>query len=423
MPDGRIEVARVPVTVNRDVDILFVIDDSPGMLGLQTDLKAALPAFVDELAKAEGGLPDLHIGVVTSDVGTMGELDPQPGPSIGSGPGACVGMGKGGDLQTGGTNLLTGTFLSDLQNADGSRARNYRGTLVDTLTTMASVGTHGCGFEQHAAAAKRALAGNPANAGFLRPSANLAVIALADEDDCSIAHSALMSPDTTTLGPLQSFRCTRFGVTCDEGGQTADDMNTPGTKTGCHSNPEPDLVMPIGSYAKFFAGLKQDQRAGVSFAAIVGLPLTVQVELRTPPGGGAAIPALAATCTFDGGGEAADPGVRLAELATSFGPRGLVANACQADLSSPMQAIARQVRSLATDRCLLRDIALPADCVVSDLHDGFERLLPPCGATANGDCYQLVSDPAHCSGQHLELVVNRSAAPSPDTEYSVRCKV
>ena len=41
---------------------------------------------------------------------------------------------------------------------------------------LASVGASGCGFEQHLEAVHRALADNPANAGFLRDDANLAVI-------------------------------------------------------------------------------------------------------------------------------------------------------------------------------------------------------------------------------------------------------
>ena len=87
--DGRTEVARVPVTVNRDVDILFVIGDSPSMLDKQTNLKNNVPNFINVLNSIEGGLPNIHLGVVSTDLGTKGADDATAGPGIGSGPGSC----------------------------------------------------------------------------------------------------------------------------------------------------------------------------------------------------------------------------------------------------------------------------------------------------------------------------------------------
>src|SRR5262249_43653060 len=152
---------------------------------------------------------------------------------------------------------------------------------------------------------------NMVNVGFLRPNANLAIIMLTDEDDCSMSHSTLLSSDTT-LGPLQSFRCTRFGVTCDGGGRTPDEMNLTDTKTGCHSNETSAYLKDIGSYATFFLGLKSNPNM-IAFSAIAGPTTPVQVLLRTPPGGGAAIPALEHSCTYNGasGTEVADPAVRV----------------------------------------------------------------------------------------------------------------
>ena len=60
---------------------------------------------------------------------------------------------------------------------------------------LALVGASGCGFEQHLSAMSRAFA-NPANASFLRAGANLAVVIVADEDDCSILDPDLLEiPD------------------------------------------------------------------------------------------------------------------------------------------------------------------------------------------------------------------------------------
>src|SRR6187397_1802808 len=62
---GRVEYKDIPVTVNRDIDILFVIDDSPSMLDKQTNLKNNFPNFINVLDTIEGGLPNVHIGVAS----------------------------------------------------------------------------------------------------------------------------------------------------------------------------------------------------------------------------------------------------------------------------------------------------------------------------------------------------------------------
>lgn len=356
---AREQVALVPVTENRDLDVLFVIDNSTAFLDSQSALAAAFPAFIDELSQ-RSGLPSLHLGVITSDVGTLGALDTQPGPDIGNGPGSCAGTGDAGALQTQGSTLLTGAFISDLANTDGTRTRNYAASLADVFSAIARVGSAGCGFEQHLHATRLALDGNPANAGFLRPGAGLALIIFADEDDCSFAHSTFVGDDPT-LGPLTSFRCAQFGVRCDEGGTTIDDLAMPGVKTGCSSNEDSPQIVPLGDYAAFLRGLKADPRT-VSVSTISGDATPFEVIASTPPDGGTPQPRLANLCTaFD----AIAPGVRLSQLPRMF-ERGHHESICTTDLAAPLAAIARQLRGLAGDACLTREIALPADCEVFD---------------------------------------------------------
>src|SRR5262245_36663849 len=91
---GRVEFKDIPVTVNRDIDILFIIDNSPSMLDKQTNLKNNFPNFINVLNTIQGGLPNVHLGVVTSDLGSKGADDATAGPGIGSGPGACNGTGQ-----------------------------------------------------------------------------------------------------------------------------------------------------------------------------------------------------------------------------------------------------------------------------------------------------------------------------------------
>jgi hypothetical protein len=423
--DGRAEVARVPVTVNRDVDILFVIDDSPSMLDKQTNLKNNFPNFINVLNTIEGGLPNIHLGVVSTDLGTKGADDAVAGPGIGSGPGSCSGNGKSGNLQTNNTTVITGAFISDIKNTDGTRTMNYTGTLANAFSSIASLGAAGCGFEQPLEAAKRALNNNPANAGFLRANASLSIIMLTDEDDCSLSHSTLLGADTATLGPLQSFRCTRFGVTCDVGGKTADEMNTVGTKEQCHSNEQSAYLTAIGTYVPFFKGLKTDPNM-IEVSAIAGALSPFDVELRTPPGGGTSIPALAHSCTYNGanGPEVADPATRIGHFVNQFA-RHSFASTCTADLSGPLIEAALKVRGLVGDPCLNAVIAQPADCVVTEEVGAMKTTLPACNngaSSTNKPCYELVDNPTSCAGT-LMLTVQRNAAPNPSAVVVARCKV
>ncbi|MCX5747347.1 MAG: hypothetical protein NT062_33190 [Proteobacteria bacterium] len=260
---GLHEVTSLRAIPNRALDILFVVDDSPSMQDEQASLATNFPHMMDVLGELDGGLPDVHIGVITSDLGTSG------GPAIGSGPGSCAGFGDAGALQ--------GGFLSDVV-VDGVRVRSYSGELRDAFTQLALVGETGCGFEQHLGALRAALT-NPANAGFLRPEANLAVVILADEDDCT-ANADLFAPAGPELGPIDSFRCFARGVVCD-----GDDPTTPGAKTGCvpRSSRYMDDVQP---FVTALLATKADARM-IMTAAIVGPPTPVEVTLASVGGGSA----------------------------------------------------------------------------------------------------------------------------------------
>jgi hypothetical protein len=441
---GRVEYKDIPVTVNRDIDILFVIDDSPSMLDKQTNLKNNFPNFINVLNTIEGGLPNVHLGVVTSDLGSKGADDAQPGPGIGAGTGMCSGNGKSGNLQT--NAAVQGAFISDTLNSDGvTRTQNYTGMLADAFSAIASVGAAGCGFEQHIEAAKRALNGNPANAGFLRPTAYLAIIFLADEDDCSMSHSSLITTDTSQLGPLQSFRCTRYGITCDQGGADSNAMNTVGPKGMCHSNEASQYLTKIGDYVTFFKSLKPDPNS-VIVAAIAGVTTPFEVELRPPPGGTGDIPALAHSCNYtdvNNQTEVADPAVRIKELLDSFPNRSTFSTICQQDLSGGLQLIAQLLKLVIGSPCIdgtLADVdpntaGNQYDCSVSDVtnfgkSNQAEVVLPQCDNTGtpasstNKPCWAIEMDPMCNTNSHLTLKVERAQMPAPDTHvisYCVTC--
>ncbi|HEX3764944.1 MAG TPA: hypothetical protein VHW23_39885 [Kofleriaceae bacterium] len=427
------EIAQLRAIPNRDLDLLFVIDDSPSMGDNQAALAVSFPRMVDKLAQLDGGLPNLHIGVITSDMGTQSSAVATPGPSLTIGlPGECAGVGDDGALQHAGDPALADAFLSDVADAtapDG-RARNYAGDLRDAVSGLVQVGASGCGFEQHLAAVRRSFV-NPANAGFLRPGANLAIVILADEDDCSVLDPALLDPTMTALGPLDSFRCFAQGTVCD-----GDDPRALGDKHGCRPRTGPALVEPIDRFIASVLAVKPDPRE-VMVAAIVGDPTPVRVEFANPSPVLPPPAALAPSCVFDGpaGRETAYPGVRFAAFLDGFPGRSQLASICGNDLSGPLDAIGATAKQMMGDPCL--DTTVLADtspesgvqpaCQVVDVRDSdtdHPAALPPCAGDAATDCYALEPDTAACpaTGDHLRVRVRRSAAVPADTWTHVLCQ-
>ncbi|MEO8705217.1 MAG: hypothetical protein ABI867_34545 [Kofleriaceae bacterium] len=418
---GRVESKSFPINLNRDVDILFVIDDSGSMADKQASLRENFPNFINVLNTIQGGLPDVHIGVVTSDMGAKGEDDASPGSAVGQvGNGGCANTGKSGNLQRGAAPLNGAeVFISDIKNTDGTRQKNYAGDLATVFGQMASVGIGGCGFEQHLHAMKKALDGNGANAGFLRQDAFLAVIFLADEDDCSMAHSTLLGADGGPLGPQQSFRCTRFGIKCEVGGATDAAMNQVGVKDQCHPDDASAHLQTVSKYVSFLKGLKDDDQK-VIVAGILGTIDPFAVENRTI--NMQSQPALAHSCTFNGatGPQVADPPIRLQFFLDQFPNRSTSTTICQQDLSGGLQLIGELLKESLGNPCITGDIldtdeaapGLQAECSVSYITNfgkanATEEILPECDAgLGNKPCWHLLKDATLCPCAVTDLECN-----------------
>ena len=429
-PDPHKLVAEVPVTPNRDLDLLFVVDDSPSMADKQTNLVNNFPNLINTLNALPGGLPNLHLGVVTTDMGTKGTDSAAPGAQIGQlGQGGCAGTGKAGNLQTNGA-PITGSYLSDIELVDHSRVKNYTGSLASAFSTMARAGDGGCGFEQPLAAMRAALEGNAANAGFLRPSALLAVVFLTDEDDCSFRTPSMLGTDTATFGPLMSFRCTHFGVTCATGGATPDAMNAVGAKASCAGSVGSVYMTDVAPYRSFLVGLKGDARL-VTVAGIMAPATPFAVEPRTVPGSTTPVSALAHSCTYTGavGVEVADPPARLQAFLDLFPEASATTNVCQQDLSGGLDRIGQLVSRAIGSPCLttpLADVdpATPGaqyDCIVEDVVGATVTPIAACSTGAQ-TCWRLTSDPATCvAADHLKLELVRAQLPDPATVTRMRC--
>ncbi len=316
----------VPAATAEGIDLLFVIDNSNSMREEQASLVANFNRFVNVLQELDSGLPDIHIGVVTTNLGA-GD----------NGIAGCEGQGDNGILvntpSSNACNTPSDRYISDVAGSDGTRIRNYEGTLAETFSCIAEVGVTGCGFEQPLEAMVRALDGsNPQNAGFLRPEALLAVVIISDEDDCSATNLGIYNTDPaqdridSELGFLSSFRCFEFGVSCNP-----DTPRTPGARSDCSPRQDSPYMDDIRVYADFLKGLK-DNPGNVVVAGIVGNASPVSVSLNEGE------PRLDASCS-SGSGDAA-PAVRLTAFLEQFPDRNTVTTICNEDLSDGLTGIA-----------------------------------------------------------------------------------
>jgi hypothetical protein len=320
----------------RSADVLFVVDNSGSMADEQAMLRDSFPALLEAVRGSLGETPDLHVGVISTDIGTS--------------PHAitfCEGSGDDGRLQRGGASLAGVPWMVDVapegcavqQGTDGQcashscgaahcqhepvttlvedaatgcpRCRNFPGAPAATFSDQAGLGIQGCGFEQPLEALYRALDGHPENQGFLREDAILAIVFLTDEDDCSARDPELFSTDSMTIdsvyGPLTSYRCFEFGITCDVNNRTQS-----GPRSQCTPREDPGAMLhPLSRYWSQIRSIKQPGQ--VLVAALAGPVANGQVVVGMDE---YQQPALEASCTSGSGGAA--PAIRLRTFASAF---------------------------------------------------------------------------------------------------------
>lgn len=416
-PGALEQVATFPAAP-RPLDLMLVIDDSGSMTDKQDALASTFPGLVAKLASFDGGLPDLHISVVSTDMGTSSSADELPGAPVGAiGNGGCMGRGQNGAFVVQPDVLRTTTALNFLQHPRGGEP-NYNGTLEAALSAQVKLGARGCGFEQPLAATKAAFE-NPVNASFVRPEASLAVVILSDEDDCSARSTTLFAPDSTELGILHSFRCFRFGVEC-----SPDNVNEPGAKTACQPRQDPAAIIDdVAPYREAIMAAKGHDPRKVMLGAIVAPANTVAVELRTPTSGGDAQPNIARACSFtnaQGLSAVADPAVRLSALVDNFPGLHVRETICSQDLAPAATSIGLELERLVVgDRCLFRPVAANEGCTVVD-ETGDEEPVPiaKCGSGAT-TCYAITADSDCGSGFRLDIA--RTEPAPPNTFTTLRC--
>jgi hypothetical protein len=433
-----LELVTFAHQTNRDVDILFVIDNSLGMSFRQVKLIQSFKSFTDTLESLPGGLPNVHLAIVSSDMGAgRYQASDIPACKHGGDQGVFQSAPRGSCVATG---LLPGQrFIS---NIGGQRNYDADKTIADVFACLAPLGSGGCGFEHQLASALRALGADgapapPENAGFLRPNAYLSIILLTDEDDCSApADSDLFDPASKyisdPLGPLSSFRCSEFGVLCS-GSQPPRTMAA--TLQGCVSA-EDGRLLRIGDAVAQLKTLKGD-RHKVLAAAFTGPPMPYTVELVPPlvKDDPSQWPAIAPSCAGSDGTTPADPAVRIEQWVYAFGHNGVFEDICADDFAPGLQRIARSIGDVLGPPCLAGRIANTTgphgdrpDCTIIDhTFDSGAMLidtpLPSCVDSANvAPCWTLTSDASCPNGQLLGFMA-LPGMPETGVNSSVQCRV
>lgn len=235
-PRQRVAITTVREVVIRDTntDILFVVDNSGSMIEEQENLKRNMRVFIEELSRSENAY---RVGVITTD-----GLDE----AMAGRDGGRLRMSRASQAQldAAGCNIApdaSGARYLERPALDDPEVEAKRCRLVeDFAATVTSIGTNGSGTEVGLMAAQ--LAFDPSatdvaahNAGFMRPEADLALVFLTDEEDCSMAE----------FEPVSS----RTNAWCYE--QVAS-------------------AIPVADYVAFFAGLKGTDGVRKIRGALIG---------------------------------------------------------------------------------------------------------------------------------------------------------
>ncbi len=366
--------------VGGDVDLLFLVDNSNSMREEQANLTANFADLIGALVippdqDADGAtdwnaVRTLHIGVISTDMGTSGLTIT-----------TCDEAERGDDgvLQNLPAAEMAGcdatypkflTFDADLGDAPDAVAPDF--------ACIATLGTGGCGFEQQLFAVEKALtvhaAEGAANEGFLRADAVLAILMVTDEEDCSISDPSIFSDDDT-LGPL-NLRCFNNFEMVRPVDEFVDSILS--VKPG---HPERIVVSAITGVPPDLVQLTSDQLRSSDimttedFDAILDDPRMIEtVDFSAAGGGNRLVP----SCDVPGLGVAFPPR-RIVELIRdidSVGNNGLVQSICQADWSDSTRAISNLIGRAIPGTCTplpLLGEAEPlangehADCVVLEI--------------------------------------------------------
>jgi hypothetical protein len=159
----------------RPIDILFVVDDTPAMVGVEASLVAQLATFAQVFQALPLGPPAMHVAFVPATLPSADCAPPSP-------HGTTCGLAAGDQF-----------FSVDFCGID----QNGSGTPGDAFTCLGSFGAQGCGPPQPLEAARRALGGDPAGgaltgrSSFIGAGSSLQIVFVTAQDDASTRNGEL----------------------------------------------------------------------------------------------------------------------------------------------------------------------------------------------------------------------------------------
>jgi hypothetical protein len=231
-------------SIDRKIDILFVIDNSQSMGEEQAKLRNNFRRFIEELLTQD--ISDFQIGVITTDMDPIFNQE---------GRGRLVRADANTPKII--TSLLTTTQI------------------IEFFTKNANVGELGSNFEKPLEAIRAALDPDPqfgglihdpaANKGFLRDGALLAIIIVSDEDDCS--HSGLSedkAPSSCHIPPSVTLTDERGNPIIGEDGQ--------------HERGQMDKLTRVSDFLDSLKRLNRD----VIVSGLIGPPFIYRPDTDTP---------------------------------------------------------------------------------------------------------------------------------------------
>jgi hypothetical protein len=421
---------QLSAPISSGVDLLFVVDNSGSMRQEQESLREQFPRMIQMLTsgrRADGSTftpaHDVHLGVVSTDMGIVGVPTNYPGCNGGK----EISGGDDGLLQhPGGTQAQCRSsyppFLAYTQGRDDPDE------LARDFGCIASLGTSGCGFEQPLESALKALwpkwyvdsngtnlpaTSNPVvflstteegrfghgdtppsagNGGFARNDPEkglslLTVVVVSDEDDCSARDLGLFVSTNDPANPLS-----RQGI-----------------NLRCFYNKQ-DLYA-LERYTLGLRGVRPNHEDTVRFAAIVGVPpdlvnadARAGVDFDDPASRDAYydrilddermqevpidenVPALARimpSCSrIDRVEQTADaaPPRRIVEVAKGFGRNGTVQSICQDDFGPAIDGVVDMMAKDVPAQCLPRRLKRNGGEVDCDVILEGPSLPPGCDA-------------------------------------------
>ncbi len=282
------------------VDLLLVVDNSNSMVERQLQLANALPALLAALADPSSSRPvrDVHIGVVSTDVGTGGHSIPSCANAEVGDDGVLNPIRSGPALRS---HLPWTTLPLEARPLRCTNDPNQyptfltwdvgvgsQGELSQDIVCNALLSTGGCGLEQPLESAYRALVTHDAhqpsgvNGGFLREDAVLAILMLTDEEDGSVRDCTRAEADDP------DGDCAMRGDARDVFNNTSGRWASPDLNLRFYRYVPGSAQDPTWSLNRYvdpsrptrgFLGLKPGHPERVVFGALTGVPVEFSRQL------------------------------------------------------------------------------------------------------------------------------------------------